>query len=252
VYAWISTATAWVYLPDRAIYQGIPDYGVTWSVMTWALLAGPVIGLASAGYIRLIGWASHHRARATRALFAPAIAFAILGVIGIWYPQLFGNGLDMARDAFLGLGGLGLLFVLSALKPLVTSLCLGSGASGGLFTPTLSTGAVLGGALGIAWSLAWPGTPAGAFAMVGASAMIGASLQAPLSGLALVLELTHSGFGLMVPMTAATTIATLVAFHLDGYSIYSARLPAYAPVGDGQHYLLAQCRWDPRPPSGPR
>ena len=39
---------------------------------------------------------------------------------------------------------------------------LGSGASGGLFTPTLSTGAVLGGALGIAWNLAWPGSPSGA------------------------------------------------------------------------------------------
>ena len=43
-----------------------------------------------------------------------------------------------------------------------------------------------------------------------------------------MLELTHSGFGLMVPMMAATGIATLVAFHLDGYSIYSARLPAFA------------------------
>jgi chloride channel protein, CIC family len=188
---------------------------------------GPVIGLVSAGYIRLIGWVSHHRARGTRALFAPLFAFGMLGVIGIWYPQLFGNGLDMARDAFLGIGGLALLLVLFALKPLVTALCLGSGASGGLFTPTLSTGAVLGGALGIAWNLAWPGSPSGAFAMIGAAAMIGASLQAPLSGLALVLELTHSGFGLMVPM-AATTIATLVAFHVDGYSIYSAGLPAYA------------------------
>ncbi len=227
VCAWIATATAWVYLPDRAVYQGIPDYRVTWSVMIWALLAGPVIGLVSAGYIRLIGWVSYHRARGTQALFAPVIAFGILGVTGIWYPQLFGNGLDMAHDAFLGVGGIGLLFVLFALKPLVTAMCLGSGASGGLFTPTLATGAVLGGALGLAWSLAWPGSPSGAFAMVGAAAMIGASLQAPLSGLALVLELTHSGFGLMVPMTAATAIATLVAFHVDGYSIYSARLPAF-------------------------
>ena len=41
-------------------------------------------------------------------------------------------------------------------------------------------------------------------------------------------KLTHSGFGLMVPMMAATGTATLVAFHVDGYSIYSARLPAYA------------------------
>ena len=101
----IATATAWIYLPDHATYPGIPDYRFTWSVMTWAVLAGPVIGLVSAGYIRLIGWVSHHRARGTTALFAPVIAFGILGVIGIWYPQLFGNGLDMARDAFLGIGG---------------------------------------------------------------------------------------------------------------------------------------------------
>ena len=41
----------------------------------------------------------------------------------------------------------------------VFALCLGSGASGGLLTPTLSTGAVLGGVLGIAWNLARPGSP---------------------------------------------------------------------------------------------
>ena len=227
--SWIATATAWIYLPDHAVYPGIPDYRFTWSVMTWAVLAGPVIGLVSAGYIRLIGWVSYHRATGTTALFAPVLAFGILGVIGIWYPQLFGNGLDMARDAFLGISSAGLLLTLFALKPLVTALCLGSGASGGLFTPTLATGAVLGGALGIAWNLAWPGSPSGAFAMVCAAAMIGAAMQAPLSGLALVLELTHSGFGLMVPMMAATGIATLVAFHVDGYSIYSARLPACTP-----------------------
>ena len=226
--SWVATATAWVYLPDHAIYVGIPDYRFTGSLMTWSVLAGPVIGLISVGYIRLIGWVSYHRARGTRVPFAPVIAFGALAVIGIWYPQLFGNGLDMARDAFLGIGGLSLLLALFALKPLVTAMCLGSGASGGLFTPTLSTGAVLGGALGIAWSLAWPGSPSGAFAMVGAAAMIGAAMQAPLSGLALVLELTHRGFGLMVPMMAATVIATLVAFYVDGYSIYSARLPAYA------------------------
>ncbi|MGH3256189.1 MAG: chloride channel protein [Streptosporangiaceae bacterium] len=224
----IATATAWIYLPDHAVYPGIPDYPFTWSVMTWAVLAGPVIGLVSAGYIRLIGWVSYHRARGSAALISPVLAFGILGVIGIWYPQLFGNGLDIARDALLGIGGFSLMFTLFALKPLVTAMCLGGGASGGLFTPTLATGAVLGGALGIAWNLAWPGSPSGAFAMVGAAAMIGAAMQAPLSGLVLVLELTHSGFGLMVPMMAATGIATLVAFHIDGYSIYSARLPAYA------------------------
>jgi chloride channel protein, CIC family len=41
----------------------------------------------------------------------------------------------------------------------------------------------------------------------------------------LVLELTHSGFSLAIPMMAATAIATLLVRQIDGYSIYSARLP---------------------------
>jgi CIC family chloride channel protein len=74
--------------------------------------------------------------------------------------------------------------------------------------------------------MAWPGSPAGAYAMVGAAAMLGAGMQAPLASLALVLELTYSGFKIILPMTTATVIATVVARHLDGYSIYSARLRA--------------------------
>ena len=93
-------------------------------------------------------------------------------------------------SAFLGESGLALLAALFVLKPLVTALCLAGGGSGGVFTPTLSTGAVLGGFLGGAWSLLWPGTPVGSFAMVGAVSMVGrASMQVPLTALALVLEL---------------------------------------------------------------
>ena len=50
--------------------------------------------------------------------------------------------------------------------------------------------------------------------------------QAPLAGLVLVLvlELTHSGVDLLVPMILATVVATVIARWIDGYSIYSARL----------------------------
>lgn len=224
--SWVATATAWLYLPNHPTYLDIPGYRFTTALLVFALLAGPVIGLAASGYIRLIGWISHHQASGRAALAAPAIAFGILGLIGFAYPQLFGNGKDMAHDAFVGSDGLILLLALMALKPLVTALCLGSGASGGLFTPTLSTGAVLGGAIGIAWSLAFPGSPAGAYALVGAAAMLGAAMQAPLAGLALILELTGGGFAIMIPMVAATVAATAVARYVDGYSIYSARLRA--------------------------
>ena len=228
--AWIATATAWLYLPEHAIYVDIPNFHFTMTLLVWALLVGPVIGLVSSGYIRLIGWVSHHRASGGRILVTMPLAFCVLGLIGIEYPQLFGNGKDIAHSVFLGEGGLALLFALFALKPLVTALCLGSGAAGGLFTPTLSTGAALGGFLGLAWSLLWPGSSVGAYAMVGAAAMVGASMQAPLTALALVLELTHSGFQIMVPLMAATVTATAVARYVDGYSIYSARLSASSVV----------------------
>jgi H+/Cl- antiporter ClcA len=50
-------------------------------------------------------------------------------------------------------------------------------------------------------------------------------MQAPLVGIVLVLELTHSGFSIMIPILCATLIATFLVRHIDGYSIYSARLP---------------------------
>lgn len=222
----IATATAWLYLPNHATYLHIPNYRTTASLLVWAVCVGPVIGVLSAAYIRIIGWVSHHQVRNKNIFVSFPIAMLILGLIGIAYPQLFGNGKDMAQSVFLGGGSLVFLFALSALKPMVTAMTIGAGGVGGLFTPSLSLGAVLGGFLGGSWTLLWGGTPLGAFAMVGAVATLSAAMQAPLASLLLVLELTHSGFQLIAPMMVATVIATLVTRHIDGYSIYSIRLPS--------------------------
>jgi chloride channel protein, CIC family len=174
----------------------------------------------------LTGWTSAHRVSGRRLLVAPLIAFVALALIGFHYPQLFGNGKDLAHMAFLGEGSIALFFALFALKPFVTAACLGSGATGGLFTPTFSIGAMLGAFLGAAWSLAWPGVPVAAYAVLGAGAMLGAALQAPLAALVLTIELTHSTLNLVVPLVIVTGLATLTARYVDGYSIYSSRLPA--------------------------
>jgi H+/Cl- antiporter ClcA len=57
--------------------------------------------------------------------------------------------------------------------------------------------------------------------------MLGAAMHAPLSGLAFILDLTHGGFPVMIPMIAAAVLATATARRIDGYSIYTARLRAH-------------------------
>lgn len=221
----VATVTAWAYLPDRPTYPGVPAYHLSAGLAVFALLVGPFVALVATAYIRLIGWVSYRRPAGASLVLWMTVGFGALGLLGFAYPQLFGNGSDMAAIAFLGRGS-GLLFLaLFCLKPLATALCLRCGAAGGLFTPTMATGAVLGAALGLAWGHLWPGSPVGAYALIGAAAMIGASMQAPLAGMALVLELTRSGFNLVAPMMVATVVATIIARYLDGYSIYSARLP---------------------------
>lgn len=220
----VATVTAWLTLPHHQVYLHVPNVGVNTTIMVFAVVLGPVIGAIAAGYIRLIGLVSHYQLRGRLTLVAPLAAFAVLAVLGLAYPQLYGNGADIAQLGLTGGGTYWLFVALFFIKPLVTLLCLGSGASGGLFTPVLATGAAFGGAVGLLWNSAWPGTPLTAYVMVAAAAMIGAGMQAPLAGLVLMLELTDSGYGLMVPMIVATALATAIARWIDGYSIYSARL----------------------------
>jgi chloride channel protein, CIC family len=223
--ALIATATGWLYLPNRPTYLDIPNFRLSATLMVWSIVAGFVIGIITVGYIRVIGWLAVLRPSGTRLLWIMPLTFALVGVIGIKYPQIFGNGKDIAHQAFLGVTALSLLAALAIIKPFVTALTLGSGAAGGLLTPVLATGALLGGLSGSLWLHMWPGASLGAFALIGAAAMLGAAMQAPLAGLVIILELIHGGFNIAIPMMAATLIATVVVRAIDGYSIYSARLP---------------------------
>ncbi len=221
------------YLPDRPP-TGIPTTG---SVADGLGAAGRAADRADlGGLIRLIGWVSHLRARDLRRCRpGPHVRPAR----GRRHPvppavrQRPGHG---PRRLHRRSASLGLLLALFALKPLVTAMCLGSGASGGLFTPTLCTGAVLGGALGLAWSLAWPGSPRRL--RHGSSRHDRRRDAGPALRSGPVLELTHSGFGLMVPMMAATVIATAVAFYSTATR---STPPACPPIRTGP--ALARPEW---------
>ena len=103
-----------------------------------------------------------------------------------------------------------------------------AGASGGLFTPTLATGALLGALLGHGWGLLWSGAPAEAYALVGAAAFLAAAQQAPLATVVLLLELTHVGTGLLVPIALAAVLGALVARLVEPRSTSSVGLEGSA------------------------
>jgi H+/Cl- antiporter ClcA len=199
---------------------------MTPGLLAWAAVAGPVLGLVSVFYVRLICWADARKPTGWPLVAAPIGIFAALGVVAIWFPQLLGNGKDAVQLAFVGSLPLLLALCLAALKPIATAACLGSGAPGGLFTPTLTLGALLGAAGGQAWALFWPGSGSepGAYALIGAGAVLAASTQGPVSAIVLLLELTRRADATMVPLMLAIAGAILVARALETRSIYSGRI----------------------------
>ena len=224
----VATATSWLFLPAEPVYQ-VPEFPLTSQLTIWALLAGPILGLATIPMVRAIDWAGLHKPKRGWPVFvAPVMALGAMGALTIPFPQLLGNGKDAVQLAFAGELGFTLLLVLPGLKLLVTCGCLGSGASGGLFTPTMNIGALLGGLLGYAWNCFWPEASLGSCAVIGASAFLAAATQGPISALVLVLELTRHVDGTMVPMLLAVTGAMLVARRIETRSIYSMRIhPAH-------------------------
>jgi CIC family chloride channel protein len=219
----IATFVAWIAVPDRPTYH-VPFYGVSASQIVWAAVIGPLAGLLAVGWVRLIAYINTLKPRRWGRIVAPIVIFTALGAVSIAYPQLLGNGKNVVQLAFTNRLGIVVLAVLLVLKPVATAACLGSGAPGGLFTPTLTIGVLFGAVLGHGWAVLWPGAPLGSYAIIGGASVLAASMQGPLAAVVLVLELTRTNDGLMVPVLLAVTVATVVARRLGAPSIYSARI----------------------------
>ncbi|MDA8350043.1 MAG: chloride channel protein [Pseudomonadota bacterium] len=218
--SFVATVVAWITLPNHATYV-VANYAFTSGQLVWALVFGPLSGMAAVFFVRMIIWAERHKPSGGWPMLAPLLMFTALGCVAIELPQLLGNGKDVTELAFTDKLGVPLLLALIFLKPLATAGCLGSGAPGGLFTPSVTIGAALGGFFGHLWSLAWPGATPGSYAVIGAGAVLAATTQAPVSSIVLLLEMTHHTLGIIVPILSAVIGAAITARLLDRRSLYS-------------------------------
>jgi chloride channel protein, CIC family len=220
--SFMAVAVSWLLLPNVPTFN-VAQLSITPSLLLWSALAGPILGAASAVYVRFIGWAETGKPKKSMVIIAPILVFICLGFLSVHFPEILGNGKNVVQEAFGSQLGAELLCLLLILRPLATAMCLKSGAPGGLFTPTMTFGALLGGLLGEGWSHLAPATSKDSYAIVGAGAMLASASQGPISSVVFMLELTNHTDALIVPLLIAVAGATLMARKLEVHSIYSIR-----------------------------
>jgi len=181
-------------------------------------------------------------------LFKPAVGGVLLGILGLVYmnlpnltfpahsaahsgafetqiPHMYGAGFPFIESAIQGSAPLWILVALIFLKPLATTFTLGSGNSGGVFAPSLFTGAVLGGAMGHLFAYLFPdlGLNTGACALVGMAALFSATARAPLTAMLIVFEMSNDYF-MILPLMVAGVTASYFSQWLHPESIYTMKL----------------------------
>lgn len=194
------------------------------------ILLGIVAGFASVCLrrgIEIVGKLS--RRMPHQELLAPAVFGLLVGLIGLVAPESIGEGYGAVQQAIRSelRPGIGLVTALVVMKIVATSATLGSGAPGGVFAPCL----VLGALLGVAFHRvvaplapeAYPLSVEGGYALVAMSGLVAGVMQAPLTGILLVLEVT-GGYEVILPLMVVSVLSLLVARRFDRYSLYTSEL----------------------------
>lgn len=208
-------------LITQASYGSAPAFEVPALTMNsllevpYILLGAVVIGVASAGFVRLLLWFTRFSERPVW-LRLP-LAGVLMMPFAALVPEVMGIGYDTVNATFMGEIGLVTLLVVAVAKLLVTATTTGLGMPNGLIGPILFIGATLGGALGIVGGMLFPehASSTGFYAMLGMGAMMGAVLQAPLAALMALLELTQNP-NIILPGMLMITTATMVSHEIFG------------------------------------
>ncbi|HDR9481544.1 TPA: chloride channel protein [Burkholderia aenigmatica] len=206
----IAAAVAWIGLGNEHQYT-VPAFVLSTPLVAWSIVCGPLFGFAAYGFVRLTTRARANAPKDGRLPVLALLNFAAIGMLAMRFPQLLGNGKGPASLGFDGTLTIGLAAALLVLKVLIEAGSLRAGAEGGLLTPGLANGALLGVVLGGLWSLVWPGASIGGCALVGATAFLAASMQMPITAVVLLAEFTRADHDSLVPMLLAVA-GSLVAY----------------------------------------
>ena len=155
----------------------------------------------------------------------PVLGGMVVGGIGLIKPEALGVGYETINQVLHGhILFAGAVFLLLA-KLAATSVCIGSGMSGGIFAPSLFLGAALGSMIGSLAQIIWPDMPLSPahYALVGMGAVVAGTTLAPITAILTIFELTYN-YEIVLPLMTACIPAIVVVRLLHGYSIYETKL----------------------------
>lgn len=201
------------------------------ALMLYGVL-GALIGLAATVFIRGLHWSERVFEHVHNSYLRHNLGMIVIGVMIYLLMREFGHyyvegvGYATVQDILVGgFSSLGLLSLLFVCKLIATSVSLGSGASGGIFSPSLFMGATLGGAFGALVNLVHPAPDISisTFAMVGMAAMVGGGTGAAMTAVTMIFEMTRD-YDIVMPMIVAVAISIGIRRMLSSENIYTIKL----------------------------
>lgn len=220
-----------VAMGERSVLFAVPAAAPPQALQIAAMMALALLGgVAGAA---LLSWLQAARAAFVRSRLPLPAAFAlgglVVGLLSLWRPEVWGNGYSSIELQLTAPAAWTAVAIVLALKLLAIGATTGSGAPGGVFTPTLFVGAAAGAlaaaalaALGVS-SVAEP-----VYALVGMAIVLAATTRAPVMSALMVVEMTGQ-YVLLPVLLPATVLATLVSQRLHPQSVYGLGRDAREP-----------------------
>ncbi|WP_343565780.1 chloride channel protein [Sphingobacterium sp.] len=206
-----------------------------WQAVPFIILLGLIAGLLALYFTKIVIYAKSFFAGIKNNFIRVNLGAITVGILIFFLPALYGDsyyGLgeileDSLHESINWLYFLPLL-LLVLLKPLAAALTLGAGGDGGVFAPSIVTGALLG-VLFAQLCNHYLGTHLIVinFALFGAAAMLSAAIHAPFTAIFIIASIVPSGYLLFAPLLVVSVIAKILAKRIYPYNVYTYKEVAH-------------------------
>ncbi|WP_454675778.1 ClcB-like voltage-gated chloride channel protein [Achromobacter pestifer] len=197
-----------------------------WEVINYLGL-GLIAGVAAPQFLRFLDMSRAAFSRLPFPLWTRmALGGLAVGGLSVINPEVWGNGYSVVNSMLHTQWAWQAVAAILLMKILATAASAGSGAVGGVFTPTLFVGAALGALYGSGLQAVFPAgdlSAVSSYAVVGMGALLAATTHAPLMSILMIFEMTLS-YEVMLPLMLACITGYVIAHRIRPESVYAKSL----------------------------